>query len=226
MLIPSIDLQDGAVVQLVQGERLAIRDDDVFRWVTRFERFPKVQVIDLDAAMGKGDNLSVVRRIVTALTCRVGGGVRTVARAREILEAGAQQVIAGSALFKDGAPDLAFAKQLADAVGLERVIAAVDSRGGKVVTRGWTHAEPLDPVEAVRALEPYCSEFLYTHVDTEGLMGGTNRAAIMAVREATTRRVTAAGGITTQEEIDDLDRQGVDAVVGMAIYTGKLSLEK
>src|SRR5947199_7580337 len=117
MLIPAIDLKDGAVVQLVQGERLAIRDDDVDRWVTRFEKFPKVQVIDLDAAMGTGDNLALVRRIAGALSCRVGGGIRTVARAQDVLGAGAQQIIAGSSLFKDGAPDLAFAKTLSDAVG-------------------------------------------------------------------------------------------------------------
>ena len=225
MLIPSIDLQDGAVVQLVQGERLAIRDEDVSRWVTRFARYPKVQVIDLDAAMGKGDNLAIVRRIVAALPCRVGGGVRTVARARDILDAGAQQVIAGSSLFKDGQPNLAFAKELADAVGAERVIAAVDSLGGKVVIHGWKTTLPLTAVEAVRALAPYCGEFLYTHVDTEGLMGGTNRDAILAVRRATTNRVTAAGGITTRAEIDDLDAQGVDAVVGMAIYTGTLAID-
>ena len=225
MLIPSIDLQDGAVVQLVQGERLAIRDEDVSRWVTRFARYPKVQVIDLDAAMGKGDNLAIVRRIVAALPCRVGGGVRTVARARDILDAGAQQVIAGSSLFKDGQPNLAFAKELADAVGAERVIAAVDSLGGKVVIHGWKTTLPLTAVEAVRALAPYCGEFLYTHVDTEGLMGGTNRDAILAVRHATTNRVTAAGGITTRAEIDDLDAQGVDAVVGMAIYTGTLAID-
>src|SRR6267378_1643349 len=133
MLIPSIDLQGGAVVQLVQGERLAIRDDDVFRWVRRFERFAKVQVIDLDAAMGSGDNLALVRDIAGKLSCRVGGGVRTVARARDVLDAGARQVIAGSALFKDGRPDLVFARTLADAVGADRVIAAVDSKGGKVV---------------------------------------------------------------------------------------------
>jgi phosphoribosylformimino-5-aminoimidazole carboxamide ribotide isomerase len=222
MLIPSIDLKDGAVVQLVQGERLAIKDADVFAWVKRFAHFPKVQVIDLDAAMGTGDNLAIVRQIAGQIACRVGGGVRTAARAKDILSAGAREVIAGSALFKDGKPDLEFAAELAGAAGIDRVIAAVDSRGGQVVVNGWKTRLPITAVEAVCALEPYCSEFLYTHVDTEGLMGGTNLAAILAVRRATTRRVTAAGGITTREEIDELDRAGVDAVVGMAIYTGRL----
>jgi phosphoribosylformimino-5-aminoimidazole carboxamide ribotide isomerase len=222
MLIPSIDLQGGAVVQLVQGERLAIRDEDVFRWVERFSRFPKVQVIDLDAAMGVGDNLALVRHIAGSLACRVGGGIRTVDRARDVLAAGAGQIIAGSALFKDGRPDVTFAETLAEGVGRDRVIAAVDSRGGHVVIHGWKTVLPLTAVDAVRALEPYCDEFLYTNVDTEGLMQGTNLDAIRQVREATTRRVTAAGGITTREEIDALDTLGVDAVVGMAIYTGRL----
>ena len=225
MLIPSIDLKDGAVVQLVQGSRLAIRDEDVFHWVRRFERFPSVQVIDLDAAMHLGDNLALVRQIAGLLSCRVGGGIRTVARAEDVLGAGARQIIAGSALFADGAPDLAFAATLATAVGRERVIAAVDSRGGHVVIHGWKTVLPLTTVEAVRALEPYCDEFLYTHVDSEGLMGGTNFAAIQTVRDATTRHVTAAGGITTQAEIDLLAAIGVDAVVGMAISTGVLNLE-
>jgi phosphoribosylformimino-5-aminoimidazole carboxamide ribotide isomerase len=224
MLIPSIDLQNGAVVQLVQGERLAIRDEDVFRWVRRFERFPKVQVIDLDAAMGKGDNIDIVRQIAGALSCRVGGGIRTVERARDVLAAGARQIIAGSSLFKDGQPDLEFARQLADAVGAEQVIAAVDSRGGHVTIHGWKTVLPVRAVDAVRALEPFCGEFLYTHVDAEGLMRGTDIDAILGIRRATARRVTAAGGITTQEEIDQLDAHGVDSVVGMAIYTGKLSI--
>ena len=222
MLIPSIDLQGGAVVQLVQGERLALKDDDVFRWVRRFARFPKVQVIDLDAALGVGDNLGLVRQIAGTLSCRVGGGIRDVARAQDVLAAGAQQIIAGSSLFKNGRPDAEFAAQLADAVGVDRVIAAVDSRGGQVVIHGWKTALPIAATDAVRALEPYCGEFLYTHVDTEGLMRGTDLDAIRAIRRATTRRVTAAGGITTREEIDALDAMGVDAVVGMAIYTGKL----
>jgi phosphoribosylformimino-5-aminoimidazole carboxamide ribotide isomerase len=225
MLIPAIDLQGGAVVQLVQGERLAIRDDDVFGWVARFARFPTVQVIDLDAAKGEGSNLEIVRRIAASLACRVGGGIRSVARAEEILAAGARQIIAGSALFKDGRPDLDFAKRLADRVGVERVIAAVDSRGGHVVIDGWRTPLSTTAADAVRALEPFCGEFLYTHVDAEGLMAGTNIEAILAVRRATTRRLTAAGGISTQEEIDALDAEGVDAVVGMAVYTGRLSLE-
>jgi phosphoribosylformimino-5-aminoimidazole carboxamide ribotide isomerase len=223
MLIPSIDLQGGAVVQLIQGERLAIKDDDVFRWVRRFERYPKVQVIDLDAATGVGDNLALVRQIAALLRCRVGGGIRTIERARDVLAAGARQIIAGSSLFKQGQPDLAFAKALADAVGLDRVIGAVDSRGGLVVIHGWKTTLKLTAVQAVHALQPYCGEFLYTHVDSEGLMRGTDIQAIRAVRQATTRRVTAAGGISTRQEIDELDALGVDAVVGMALYTGKLA---
>jgi phosphoribosylformimino-5-aminoimidazole carboxamide ribonucleotide (ProFAR) isomerase len=192
--------------------------------VRRFERFPKVQVIDLDAAIGVGDNLALVRQIASALSCRVGGGIRTVERAREVLAAGAQQIIAGSSLFKGGQPDLAFANALAEGVGTERVIAAVDSRGGHVVIHGWKTTLSLTAVEAVLALEPYCGEFLYTHVDKEGLMQGTDMKAIRAVRQATTRRVTAAGGITTQQEIDELHALGVDSVVGMTLYTGKLEV--
>ena len=224
MLIPAIDLKGGAVVQLVQGERLAIEDADVFAWVERFRRFPKVQVIDLDAAMGSGDNLPLVRRIAPQLSCRVGGGVRTVARAQELLGAGARQVIVGSSLFKNGKPDLDYASQLADAVGVEQVIAAVDSRNGQVVIHGWKTALPLTAIDAVRALEPYCGEFLFTYVDGEGLMQGTNLPAILDLKRSTRRRLTAAGGITTQDEVDTLDREGVDSVVGMAVYTGRLKL--
>jgi phosphoribosylformimino-5-aminoimidazole carboxamide ribotide isomerase len=224
VLIPSIDLQDGKVVQLVQGERLAIEAPDPEPWIARFSRFPRVQLIDLDAARGRGDNGALVRSICGRLPCRVGGGIRSVDRAREVLALGAHAVIAGSALFRDGSVDAAFARSLAEAVGVDRIIAAVDSRGGRVVVHGWKTVLPLTAVEAVRALQPFCSEFLYTHVDTEGLMGGTDIAAIMAVRQATSKRVTAAGGITTWDEINRLDAAGVDAVVGMAIYTGQLPL--
>jgi phosphoribosylformimino-5-aminoimidazole carboxamide ribonucleotide (ProFAR) isomerase len=225
MLIPSIDLQGGHVVQLVQGEKLAIEAPSPEPWIARFARFPRVQLIDLDAAKGKGDNLAMVKDICGRLSCRVGGGIRSVERANTVLDAGAHAVIVSSSLFRDGAVDLTFAKTLADAVGVERVIAAVDSRGGHVAIHGWKTVLPITAVDAVRALEPYCAEFLYTHVDREGLMQGTDMAAILAVRHATARRVTAAGGITTVEEIERLDAERVDAVVGMAIYTGQLALD-
>lgn len=224
MLIPSIDLKNGQVVQLVQGRRLALASDDVFAWVRRFEGFPTVQLVDLDGAMESGSNDFLVRRICRALPCRVGGGIRTVDRARAVLDAGAREIIVGSALFRKGQPDLGFAADLAAAVGADRIIAAVDSLEGRVVVRGWREATPLAAVDAVRALEPYCGGFLYTHVETEGLMRGIDMEAVRAVREATHRRVAAAGGITTQAEIDLLDAMGVDAVVGMAIYTGTLAI--
>jgi phosphoribosylformimino-5-aminoimidazole carboxamide ribotide isomerase len=226
MLIPSIDLQDGHVVQLVQGERLAIEAPDPEPWIERFSTFPRVQLIDLDAARGRGDNAAMVAAICRRLPCRVGGGIRSVERARAVLDAGAHAVIASSALFRDGAVDTDFARELAEAVGSDRVIAAVDSKGGRVVIHGWKTALPITAVEAVRALAPYCGEFLYTHVDTEGLMQGTDIRAILDVRRATDRRVTAAGGITTWTDIDRLDAAGVDAVVGMAIYTGQLPLQR
>lgn len=224
MLIPSIDLKDGRIVQLVQGERLALATDDLDGWLAKFKPYPLVQVIDLDAAMGLGGNGRLVERIVRARPCRVGGGVRSIARARQLLDASARQVIVGSALFRDDGPDLDFASRLAGAVPREAIVAAVDSRGGVVVVHGWRTATTLTAAEAVRALEPFCGGFLYTHVDTEGLMAGTNFAAIEDVRRATTLPVTAAGGITTHEEIARLDAMGVDAVVGMAIYTGTLGL--
>lgn len=226
MLIPSIDLQNGHVVQLVQGERLAIEAPDPEPWIRRFSGFPRVQLIDLDAARGRGSNAAMVADICGRLPCRVGGGIRSVERAREVLDAGAHAIIVSSALFRDDRVDLDFASSLAHAVGPERVIAAVDSRGGRVAIHGWKTVLAVTAVEAVQALAPYCSEFLYTHVDKEGMMQGTDMDAILAVRRATTRRVTAAGGITTWEEIDALDAQGVDAVVGMAVYTGQLPLER
>jgi phosphoribosylformimino-5-aminoimidazole carboxamide ribotide isomerase len=226
MLIPSIDLQNGSVVQLVQGEKLAIKAADAEPWIQKFSRFPRVQLIDLDAAMGKGDNAAIVASICKRLPCRVGGGIRSIARAQAVLDGGAHAVIASSALFRDGEVDVAFAASLAEAVGAERVIAAVDSKGGRVAIHGWKTVLPVTAVEAVKALDHSCAEFLYTHVDLEGLMQGTSMPAIMAGRGATSRRVTAAGGITTWKEIDELDAAGVDAVVGMAVYTGQLPLDR
>lgn len=231
MLIPSIDLRQGKVVQLVQGEKLALQSDDLDGWIERFSTFPAVQLIDLDAALGVGTNDALVRRIAAQLPCRVGGGIRSVGRAEEVLAAGATAVIVGSAFFdvrraadEGGVIKHDYAQALAGAVGADRVIGAVDAKAGRVVIHGWKTSLPLTPVQAVQALEPYCAEFLYTHVDKEGLMQGTDMDAIRAVAAATSRKVTAAGGITTQAEIDALHALGIDAVVGMAIYTGALNL--
>jgi phosphoribosylformimino-5-aminoimidazole carboxamide ribotide isomerase len=223
MLIPSIDLQGGRIVQLVQGEKLAVETSDVDGWVGRFSGYPKVQLIDLDAAKSEGRNDPLIREICSRLPCRVGGGIRSVARAQDVLAMGATHVILSSALFQDGAPDLVFARTLAEAIGSDRIIAAVDSRGGRIAIHGWRTILEVSTVDAVRALEPYVDEFLYTHVDLEGLMRGTDVDAIQAVRAATSRRVTAAGGISSHEEVATLDGLGVDAVVGMAIYTGRMN---
>ncbi len=160
MLIPSIDLKGGQVVQLIQGERPALASNDIDAWVRKFQPFPKVQLIDLDAAMGSGTNDDLVRTIASRLPCRVGGGIRSVGRARDVLGYGASAVIVGSALFVDGHVDIGFAKDLADAIGRDQVIAAVDSKGGRVVVKGWTESVPLAAVDAVRELEPFCGEFL------------------------------------------------------------------
>ncbi|HET7695024.1 MAG TPA: HisA/HisF-related TIM barrel protein [Vicinamibacterales bacterium] len=224
MLIPSIDLQGGRIVQLVQGEKLAVETDDFDGWIARFQRFPKVQLIDLDAAKNAGDNSAIVTSICGRLPCRVGGGIRTIARARSVLDAGARKVIIGSSLFRDGAIDVPFAETLAARLTPDRLIAAVDARGGCVAIDGWRTRLSITPVEAVRRLEPYFAEFLFTNVDVEGLMQGLDRKAVLAVRDATSRAVTAAGGVTTEDDVDWLESVGVDAVAGMAIYTGRLKI--
>jgi phosphoribosylformimino-5-aminoimidazole carboxamide ribotide isomerase len=223
VLIPSIDLQGGRIVQLVQGERMALATDDFAGWVERFRTFPQVQLIDLDAAKNAGHNGTLVASLCAQLPCRVGGGIRSVGRAEDLLSTGARKVIVGSAIFKHGEPDLDLAASFARAVGEDRWIAAVDARGGRVVVDGWRTQLAITPEEAMRRLEPYTAEFLFTNVDVEGLMRGVDRGAIERVRAATGRRLTAAGGVTTLEEVDWLHGIGVDAVVGMAIYTGRMN---
>jgi phosphoribosylformimino-5-aminoimidazole carboxamide ribotide isomerase len=222
MLIPAIDLQNGRVVQLVQGEKLALAFSDLDPWIERFSAYPLVQVIDLDAATRAGSNAPIVERLCRQLTCRVGGGIRTVEAAQSLIAAGAHEVIFGSALFREGGVDVAFAARAAARLGASRVIAAIDSLAGRVVVGGWKTSTGLGPIDAVRLLEPYVGGFLYTIVDGEGLMGGIDMEAVRRVRDATTRRLTAAGGIRSEEEVERLDAMGVDAVVGMALYTGKI----
>ncbi len=225
MIIPAIDFQNGTVVQLVQGERTALeRDlDATLEWLAGF---PLLQIIDLDAARGIGDNSALVRRCCRAgFRVRVGGGVRTLERARAVLDDGAEQVIIGSAAYRDGAPDAEFLDAL-QAVGRERLILAVDTKNGTVATHGWRQAQPITAVDAVRRLAPWSGGYLYTHVDTEGLMQGIPLDAVRAVRAATPLPLTVAGGIATEAEIAALTALDCHCVLGMAIYTGKLDLAR
>jgi phosphoribosylformimino-5-aminoimidazole carboxamide ribotide isomerase len=222
MLIPSIDLMGGKIVQLVQGRKKALESDDFALWVDRFSTFPRVQLIDLDAAIGTGNNIELVKELTRQLPCQVGGGIRTVEAAQAALAAGAQRVILGSALFAEDKLDVRFAERLADAVGSSRVVFALDAIGDRVAIHGWRKVTGVSPLEMVRGLEEWCGAFLYTHVETEGLLQGFPREVIRPLREATSRQLIAAGGIRSQEEIDQLHAMGVDAVVGMAIYQGLL----
>jgi phosphoribosylformimino-5-aminoimidazole carboxamide ribotide isomerase len=223
MLIPSIDLMGGRIVQLVQGEKLRLSFDDFEYWIEKFSRFPLVQLIDLDAAMRQGDNAALVAQIARRLPCQVGGGIRSVERAREVLDAGAQRVIIGSALFSEGGKvNVDFVSELAAAVGPERVIAGIDTKGGCIAVKGWKAQVKLTPDEAIPQLDPHVAGFLYTHVDGEGLMQGFPTASAGRLRRLTARQLIVAGGIRSQQEIDELDAMGVDAVVGMAVYTNLL----
>jgi phosphoribosylformimino-5-aminoimidazole carboxamide ribotide isomerase len=222
MLIPSIDLMGGKIVQLVQGKRKALEFDDFDSWVQRFSKYPLVQLIDLDAAIGTGNNVELVREMARQLPCQVGGGIRTVAAAEAALAAGAQRVIIGSALFAQDELNRDFAERIAGAVGASRLVFALDAIGGRVAIQGWRKVTNVSPLQMVRALEPWCDAFLYTNVETEGLLQGFPQEVIRPLREATARQLIAAGGIRSQKEIDDLDAIGADAVVGMAIYKGLL----
>ncbi len=223
MLIPSIDLMGGKIVQLVQGAKQELEFDNFDYWIERFSRYPLVQLIDLDAARGLGDNRTLVRQIMLRLKCQVGGGIRSVETARNFLEAGAHRVILGSALMNDGKINHEHARDLADALGTARLVFALDSKGGRVAIDGWRKQTTVTAVDMIRELEPYCDTFLYTHIDTEGLMQGIPMEAVRAIRDVTSRRLVVAGGVTEQREIDELDVMGIDAVVGMALYTGRIA---
>jgi phosphoribosylformimino-5-aminoimidazole carboxamide ribotide isomerase len=224
MLIPSIDLMGGKIVQLVQGEHKALEFDDFDCWIERFAKYPLVQLIDLDAAKRQGDNRALVEHFAKRLPCQVGGGIRSIERAGFVLATGARKIIVGSSLVRDGEIDADFAADLATAIGRENMVFAVDSRRGKVATNGWRNRTEISPVRMIQVLEPWCDAFLYTHIDTEGLMQGFPLDVMRELRAATSRRLLAAGGITTREEIARLETINADAVVGMAIYTSKLQV--
>ncbi|MBK9167117.1 MAG: 1-(5-phosphoribosyl)-5-[(5-phosphoribosylamino)methylideneamino] imidazole-4-carboxamide isomerase [Bryobacterales bacterium] len=226
MIFPCIDLMDGKVVQLVQGREKALEGDAPLAMLERFAAFPEIQVIDLDAAIGNGANDAIVRLLAGRARCRVGGGVRGVERAQALVEQGAHRVIVGTAAFAGGAVNTALLQMMADAVGRDKLIVALDSKGGQIVVKGWREAVPLRAEDVVRDLEPYCSGVLCTYVDKEGMLEGTDLGWFRRLRDATSLEITAAGGITTYEDVDALLDIGVHAALGMAIYTGRLSLDE
>lgn len=222
MIIPCIDLMDGKVVQLVQGREKALEGGAPLEMLEKFAPFPEIQVIDLDAALGRGSNDALVEFLAARAVARVGGGVRSVERAQKLVAQGARKVIVGTAVFQS----TGFIQTLANAIGKERVIIALDSKGGKIVVKGWKESTQLSAENVLRELEPYCSGFLCTYVDKEGMMQGTDLDWFRRLRAATSLELTAAGGITTIDEIRELQRLNIHAALGMAIYTGRLNLEE
>jgi len=225
MLIPSIDLMGGKIVQLVQGEKKALEFDDFEEWIGRFANYPLVQLIDLDAAIGTGNNRALLERFTARLPCQVGGGIRSLDDATEILSRGATRIILGSVLVYKNKINVAAAEQFATKFRSDRLTFAVDSKSGKVAIKGWREVTSISTAEMMQALESYCGAFLYTHVDTEGLMKGIPLEVVRALRAVTSRQLIVAGGITSQEEVNQLDELAIDAVVGMAIYSGRMNLE-
>jgi phosphoribosylformimino-5-aminoimidazole carboxamide ribotide isomerase len=226
MIIPCIDLMDGKVVQLIQGREKALEGGSPDEMLDKFAAFPEIQVIDLDAALGRGSNDDLVRMLASKAVTRVGGGVRSIARAQALVEQGARKVIVGTSAFTRTGIHEAFLTELRDAIGRDRLIVALDSKGGRIVIKGWQEATNFTAEEVLRALEPYCSGFLCTYVDKEGMMQGTDLEWFRRLRAATTLELTAAGGITTLEEIRALLNMRIHAALGMAIYTGRLDLQQ
>jgi phosphoribosylformimino-5-aminoimidazole carboxamide ribotide isomerase len=218
LILPCIDLMDGKVVQLVQGRDKALEGDAPLEMLRKFTAFPEIQLIDLDAAMGKGQNDDLVKLLAGRAVTRVGGGVRSAERAKALVEQGAHKVIVGTAAFT---PVLA---EIVKAVGKERLIIALDSKGGRIMVKGWQEATNLTAEDVIRQLEPFCSGFLCTYVDKEGMLQGTDLEWFRRLRDATTLELTAAGGITTMDDVKALLEMNVNAALGMAIYTGRLDL--
>lgn len=226
MIIPCIDLMGGKVVQLVQGREKALERDTADEMLQQFAPFPEIQVIDLDAAMGRGSNDSLVDDIAAKRRARVGGGVRTVERGLQLLAQGAHRIIVGTSAFRFDGPNFEFLKQICDAIGREKLIIALDSKDGRVVVKGWKESTSFTAAEVIARLEPFCAGFLCTYVDKEGMMQGTDLNWFQSLRNTTTHEITAAGGITTIDDVRALTDMGIHCAIGMAIYTGRLDLDE
>jgi phosphoribosylformimino-5-aminoimidazole carboxamide ribotide isomerase len=226
VIIPCIDLMEGKVVQLVQGRDKVLEAKSPDETLATFTGFPQIQVIDLDAAMGKGSNDVIVAHLANRATVRAGGGVRTIERARQLVSQGAFRVIVGTSAFSPEGPNHTFLTELTESIGPERLTIALDSKAGHIVIKGWQQSTRWKATDVIPEFEPYCSGFLCTYVDKEGMMNGTDLAWFESLRKTTEHELVAAGGITTLEEIKALTSINVHCVVGMAIYTGRLRLEE
>jgi len=218
MIIPCIDLMGGKVVQLIQGREKFLELPDPVAVLEKFAAYPQIQVIDLDGALSRGDHTEIIRQLCRRKPCRVGGGIRTVEKAQSTVKAGAHKVIVGSSAFTSEGINAEFLSALLAAVPREKLMIAVDCLGDHVAIRGWRETLPLTSAQALAQLEPYCSEFLCTYIDAEGRLKGTNLAWFKGLRAVTRLPITAAGGITTDEEINALEEIGMNAALGMAIY--------
>lgn len=228
MLIPCIDLQGGQAVQLVHGKKRELAVADVFGLLKKFKKYQWLHIIDLDAAMGKGSNNELARELCArsrrdyGMKVRIGGGIRSVSRAEEIAGWGARQIIVGSAAFEKGKVNTRFLRQLAKKVGRKRIVIALDTAKGRITIHGWRKRLSLQAEQVISEMEPFCAGFLCTDVDREGTMTGANLEWFRLLRSATTHPIIAAGGIKTHREIAALDKMGMDAAVGMAMYKNRL----
>lgn len=228
MLIPCIDLQQGQAVQLVHGRRRELEVADVFGLLDKFEEYPWLHVIDLDAAMGKPSNNRIARELCKSarkdygMKVRIGGGIRSVSRATTIAAWGVEQIIIGSAAFSNGRVNTSFLRRLLKQLPRRQIVIALDTAKGRVVTHGWRRTLRLRPAEVTTQLEPFCAAFLCTDVDREGTMRGANLEWFRSLRAATSHPIIAAGGIKTRRDISALEKLGMDAAVGMAVYKNYL----
>jgi phosphoribosylformimino-5-aminoimidazole carboxamide ribotide isomerase len=224
MIIPCIDLMAGKVVQLVQGRDKALEAESLDAMLNQFSPFAEIQVIDLDAAIGNGSNDALVERAAARSKARVGGGVRSAERARTLVAQGAHRVIVGTAAFSESGVRHDLLAAISQAIGRERLIVALDSKDGKIMVKGWREATHLAAEDVLGELAPYCGGFLCTYVDKEGMMQGTDLAWFARLRAATDLEITAAGGITTLDDVRSLLAMKIHAAIGMAVYTGRLNL--
>jgi phosphoribosylformimino-5-aminoimidazole carboxamide ribotide isomerase len=223
LIIPCIDLMGHKAVQLVQGKDKAL-EKTVDEALKLFEGFPLLHIIDLDAALGSGDNHAEVTALLARCRARVGGGIRSVKRARDLVDGGAEQLIVGSAAYNESGVNSTFLNELAREVGVSRIIVAIDSKGGQVAVSGWKSVLDRTPEGAMKTLAPFCAGYLCTNVDNEGLMLGTDLELFLNLRAKTDKTLIAAGGISTMSEIEALTHAGIEVALGMAVYTGRLDV--